>query len=166
MSLFHRLFVPLCIPLTVTFINECNNIQLNQSNNEYKDEDEDELLNNINSKYYNIQNFNSEIKYDQNSAFSLCHTNIASISKHIDELRLHCITNFDDVLGTRTSPTVFYQVLGAESENDHENAWLILIFKIPRTSIFEDFPQFLDLEGLFFARALSITAKKIIRLAS
>ena len=86
-------------------------------------------------------------------------------SANIDELRLHCITNFD-VLGTRTSPTVFYQVLGAESENDQENAWLVLIFENSRTSIFEDFPQFLHLKGLFFARALSITAKKIIRLAS
>ena len=68
-----------------TFINKCNNISLNQSENE-SDEEEDELLNNINSKYYNIQHINTDIKYDQNSAFALCHTNIASISKHIDEL--------------------------------------------------------------------------------
>ena len=37
---------------------------------------------------YNIQHFNTYIDYDQNSAFALCHTNITSISKHIDELCL------------------------------------------------------------------------------
>ena len=97
-----------------TFINEYNNISLNQSENE-GDEEEDESLNNINSKYYNIQHFNADIKYDQNSAFALCHTNIASISKHIDELclslsilktKFHIIGITEHKIKTDTDPIV------------------------------------------------------------
>ena len=63
------------------FIKECETIekQLSQDNT-------DELLTaTVNSKYYSIKNFNST-KFDKSSAFGLFHVNIASLSKHFDDL--------------------------------------------------------------------------------
>ena len=65
------------------FVNECNLISEN-TNDEQTDED---LYNNINSKYYSIQDFN-KINKNISSSIGICHTNIASLSKHIDELKL------------------------------------------------------------------------------
>ena len=39
-----------------------------------------------NSKYYDIADFNS-LAIDYDSSFSVCHINIASLSKQIDDLR-------------------------------------------------------------------------------
>ena len=51
-------------------------------------EDEDEFRNNINSRYYDIDEFNTKTKHDLNSSLRIGHTNIASISKHIDDLHI------------------------------------------------------------------------------
>ena len=45
----------------------------------------DDILNHVNSKYYNIHNFN-KIKPDLPSSLGFLHTNIASIYKHHDDL--------------------------------------------------------------------------------
>ena len=60
------------------FVNECNLISEN-TNDEQTDED---LFNNINSKYYCIQDFN-KINTNTSSSIGICHTNIASLSEHI-----------------------------------------------------------------------------------
>ena len=51
------------------------------------EKDEDSSLNHINSPYYDEKKFNS-LKHDIPSSFSLFHANIASLNKHIDDLRL------------------------------------------------------------------------------
>ena len=66
-----------------TFINELLDLD-----NLYINSEEDiEFYNNINSKYYDTQEFN-KIKCDPTSTLGICHINIASLSKHIDDLRL------------------------------------------------------------------------------
>ena len=72
---------------TEAFIRECNELSLKQFDPD-SDDDQDDLFDNINSKYYNIHQFNTDLKYDKDSSLAICHTNIASISKHIDDLRL------------------------------------------------------------------------------
>ena len=68
-----------------TFINECKFLDLN---NLYIHSEEDiEFYININSKYHDIHELNN-IKCDIKSTLGICHTNIASLSKNIDELRL------------------------------------------------------------------------------
>ena len=62
---------------------ECNLISEN-TNDEQTDEGR---YNNINSKYYSNQDFN-KINKNISSSIGICHTNIASLSKHIDELKL------------------------------------------------------------------------------
>ena len=54
----------------------------------------------VDSKYYNVEDFNS-LKFDLPSTFSLCHVNIASLDRHIDDLRL-ALSRFNhnfDVIG-------------------------------------------------------------------
>ena len=65
------------------FVNECNLISVN-TNDEQTHED---LYNNINYKYYCLQDSN-KINKNISSSIGICHTNIASLSKHIDELKL------------------------------------------------------------------------------
>ena len=80
------------------FIKECESIEKQIS---CHDDDADESLTaTVNSKYYNINNFNS-IKFDKSSSFGLFHVNIASLSKHFDDLHeLLCRLKFDfDVIG-------------------------------------------------------------------
>ena len=68
-----------------TLIDECTLMDLdNLYNNSV---DDIELYNNINSKYYLMQELN-KLNCDPLSTLGICHTNIASLSKHIDELRL------------------------------------------------------------------------------
>ena len=50
-------------------------------------DEEDILLNHINSKYVDEKQFNS-MKIDLPSSFGLFHANIASLNKHIDDLKL------------------------------------------------------------------------------
>ena len=66
------------------FLTECNEISLDGHGRD--SEDEEEFRNNINSRYYDIDEFNTKTKHDLNSSLRLGHTNIASISKHIDDL--------------------------------------------------------------------------------
>ena len=68
------------------FLTECNEISLDEHGQD--SEDEDEFRNNINSRYYDIHEFNTKTKHDLNSSLRLGHTNIASISKHIDDLHI------------------------------------------------------------------------------
>ena len=68
-----------------SFINECNSIDIESSNE--SSENSLEWDNNINSKYYHLHQFNN-IKTDPQSTLGICHTNIASLSKHIDELKI------------------------------------------------------------------------------
>ena len=62
------------------FINTCENISLN-----FDDNDETDIFNKINSKYYGIREFN-QIKSDSQSSIGILHTNLASIYKHYDDL--------------------------------------------------------------------------------
>ena len=64
------------------FITECESIEKKLSS----DDDSDDLVTStVNSKYYNIKNFNS-VKFDKSSSFGLLHVNIASLNKHFDDL--------------------------------------------------------------------------------
>ena len=65
------------------FLTECNEISLDEHGQD--SEDEDEFRNNINCRY-DIHDFNTKTKHDLNSSLRMGHTNIASISKHIDDL--------------------------------------------------------------------------------
>ena len=66
------------------FVKQCENIKSQISTD---DVNEDEFFNSmVNSKYYNINNFN-KLKPDKTSNFGLLHVNIASLDAHIDDLR-------------------------------------------------------------------------------
>ena len=67
------------------FVSQCDSIQ-NIINFDIDDED-DNPLTQINSKYYDIEQLNS-LKLDLPSSFGLFHVNIASLDKHIDDLKL------------------------------------------------------------------------------
>ena len=80
------------------FIQECESIEKQFSSDE---ENNNELLTStVNSKYYNVSNFN-KIKIDKKSSFGLIHVNIASLNKHFDDLHeLLSRLKFDfDVIG-------------------------------------------------------------------
>ena len=63
------------------FINKCNN----QNNNSTDDDDESEnILTTVNSSYHDIQQLNSIDINETN--LNVCHVNIASLEKHIDDL--------------------------------------------------------------------------------
>ena len=62
------------------FIDRCENITISSEDN-----DDSDIFNNINSKYYGIHKFN-QIKTDSQSSIGFLHTNLASISKHYDDL--------------------------------------------------------------------------------
>ena len=67
---------------TIKFVNDCEKINLTV------DIDNDNNFSNfVNSKYYNIKDFNN-IKPDHTSSFSLTHVNLASLNKNIDDLHL------------------------------------------------------------------------------
>ena len=67
------------------FVKQCENIK--SQVNSTDDVNEDEFFNSmVNSKYYNIKNFN-KLKPDKTSNFGLLHVNIASLDAHIDDLR-------------------------------------------------------------------------------
>ena len=65
------------------FVTRCESIQ-NLINSE---NDDDVLLNHVNSNSYDVKQFNSK-KVDLPSSFGLFHANIASLNLHIDDLRL------------------------------------------------------------------------------
>jgi hypothetical protein len=66
------------------FIEQCELIESQLSDNTIES---DELIPSlVNSNYYDIKKFNS-LKPDRKSAFGLLHLNIASLNKHIDDLR-------------------------------------------------------------------------------
>ena len=80
------------------FIQECESIEKQFSSDDFNN---DELLTStVNSKYYNVSNFN-KIKIDKKSSFGLFHVNIASLNKHFDDLHeLLSRLKFDfDVIG-------------------------------------------------------------------
>ena len=66
------------------FVKECEVIEKELSSNN-DDNCEEELSSTVNSKYYNVKNFNS-VKIDISSSFGLFHVNIASLNKHFDDL--------------------------------------------------------------------------------
>ena len=67
------------------FVKQCGKIE-NQIHS-VDDESEEEFFNSmVNSKYYNIKDFN-KLKPDKSSSLGLLHVNIASLNAHIDELR-------------------------------------------------------------------------------
>ena len=90
------------------FINECNDLSSDFFNN--YDEDVDELYAGINSRYHSVQEFNN-IKIDQKSTLSICHTNIASISKHSDDLHL-----------TLTALKIKFNIIGITEHKIHKDA--------------------------------------------
>ena len=80
------------------FIRECESVEKQLSSD---DDDNNELFTStVNSKYYNVSNFN-KIKIDKKSSFGLVHINIASLNKHFDDLdELLSRLKFDfDVIG-------------------------------------------------------------------
>ena len=52
-----------------------------------EDSDNETIYHNINSKYYDILDFN-KIKTDESSTFGIMHTNLASLNLHFDDLRI------------------------------------------------------------------------------
>ena len=68
------------------FIAQCDSIQ-NLINLENDDDDDENLPNSVNSTYYDVNQLNS-LKIDLPSSFGLFHVNIASLDKHIDDLKL------------------------------------------------------------------------------
>ena len=82
------------------FILHCNSISENPYYDDTITEEDLELPSNINSKYYDISEFNN-IKPDPSSSFGLLHTNLASLNKHIDDLKLSLsLFNFNfDIIG-------------------------------------------------------------------
>ena len=68
------------------FTRECQKLSINSQNKPLIDEDEN-FYTQINSQYYDILEFN-QIKHNMDSSFNLIHTNLASISKHHDDLEL------------------------------------------------------------------------------
>ena len=64
----------------VEFTESCEKFSLNS-----EDDPNDDMFNHINSKYYNIHNFNL-MKPDLQSSLGLLHTNLASLYKHYDDL--------------------------------------------------------------------------------
>ena len=70
------------------FVKQCETIneQINSAND--GNDNDDDFTGFVNSKYYNIKNFNSQArKVDKDSSLSLMHVNIASLNAHIDDLR-------------------------------------------------------------------------------
>ena len=63
------------------FTEACETHTINSEDNDVNDD----ILNHVNFKYYNIHNFN-KIKPDVPSSIGFLHTNIASIYKHHDDL--------------------------------------------------------------------------------
>ena len=78
------------------FTVECDKI-INEINN---GEEDPNLPSLIDSNYYDINEFNS-CKIDKSSSFGLLHINIASLNKHIDDLKLilSMLTHEIDVIG-------------------------------------------------------------------
>ena len=66
------------------FLDKCSKIEIFLNISDHIDED---ILPTINSKYYNIDEFNS-LEFDLPSSLKLAHVNIASLDCHIDDLRL------------------------------------------------------------------------------
>ena len=66
------------------FLSKCSRIEnfLNIS-----DHVDDDILSAVNSKYYDVDEFNA-LDIDVSSSFNLCHVNIASLGNHIGDLRL------------------------------------------------------------------------------
>ena len=60
---------------------------MNNPNDKTLQEQEDEFYTEINSQYCDISLFN-QIHHNREFSFNLLHTNLASISKHCDELQL------------------------------------------------------------------------------
>ena len=72
------------------FTRQCESIQ----NQLWSSDNDTDIINNddfispsINSKYYDIKKFNSQVKTNPTSSFGLFHVNIASLNLHCDELR-------------------------------------------------------------------------------
>ena len=80
--------------------NQCDSIEELLNNDEHKSEENINLQTQVNSKYYDIKQLNS-LKIDLPSSFSLFHVNIASLDKHIDDLKLilSLIERKFDILG-------------------------------------------------------------------
>ena len=68
------------------FAEQCEYVQNLVDSNNDDDDDDNELLNNVNSKYYDVKQLNSS-KIDLPSSFGLFHANIASLNKHIGDLK-------------------------------------------------------------------------------
>ena len=66
------------------FVKQCDLIQ--EQLQETRDNNEELVSTSVNSKYYDIKQFN-KIKHDKDSSFGLLHVNIASLNAHIDDLR-------------------------------------------------------------------------------
>ena len=90
------------------FINECNDLS-SDFFNKY-DEDSDELYAGINSRYHSIEEINN-LKIDQKSTLSMWHTNIASISKHFDDLHL-----------TLSELKINFNIIGITEHKIHKDA--------------------------------------------
>ena len=70
------------------FVSQCDSIQtlINQDCDDGGDDDNhNEPLKHVNSKYYSIKQLNS-LKLDTPSSFGLLHVNVASLQKHFDDL--------------------------------------------------------------------------------
>ena len=67
------------------FVSKCDLIQ-----NFLNPENDDDVLPPVNSKYHNVKSFN-KLKIDAPSSFGLFHVNIASLNKHIDDLRVSLV---------------------------------------------------------------------------
>ena len=108
------------------FLTECNEISLDEHGQDSGDEDE--FRNNITSRYYDIHEFNTKTKHDLNSSLRIGHTNIASISKHIDDLHIalsmlkvnfHIIGITEHKIQNKMDPIVNLDLEGFPYYRDH-----------------------------------------------
>ena len=74
-------------PYEQSFITRCNKIYVNHSDESSYDDELENIYNKISSKYHGIHEIN-RIKLNSEASLNLCHVNIASLSKHFEDLHL------------------------------------------------------------------------------
>ena len=80
------------------FVDNCAKVI--SHDNEFSSDDLDNIYSDISSKYYDVHDMN-RLKLNSNGALNLCHLNIASLSKHFDDLHqtLSSLKKKFDIIG-------------------------------------------------------------------
>ena len=99
------------------FINKCNSIDYtdDRSSEAMSNDELDDIYNKINSKYYGIHEIN-KIKINSAASLNLGHVNIASLSKHFEDLHL-----------TLSSLKIKFDIIGISEHKINSNGPIINI---------------------------------------